>query len=549
MLTFTGDEMPKKAGAHFPNNEPTEFGRLLAKFRQSKGITQKALSNWAGISPEHLCRIESGERPPPRRLVVERVASGLRLSSLEREQLLESSGHPLISSGIGLSSGVREAVEGLLERVAAGVGSGQGRLSKLSPLPVAALDPLYPTVRGVIQTIEAAITLLRVAAGVTPSQSTPIQMTFLGLRDLLDIEPQFRGWCNAAIHGVLQRGWNFQHLWALDEDSQRSLALVKEVLQFLGFPGKYEPYVIHRNALPSGSPTELLMVPGVGALLFLTTTHDAYPDSAMLIRDEQSLSILAEHLRVSLSRAKMLFNVYDGAEERRKFDNDLTTDEEKPGDRFLVKDGLSSLQIPVDIWFSRVCEALTEEGDQRGDPAYYESARDCRRRRYGAFVEQLGDFRFYDISPKSGVQHFARFGEAHRGGWLNYEPRNVRCYNPRERIEILRLLIQRMRDQENYVFALLDGRRDDIARVYWEIKGDHVVFLESWQPTKGRPESGESEREELLLAIREPTVVKAFRAYYLELWEHLPPKSRDKEKVIPWLERQIKWIQERANEG
>lgn len=47
-----------------PQLDPIIVGRVIAKFRVKKGMTQEVLSGFADIAREHLAMIERGERKP-----------------------------------------------------------------------------------------------------------------------------------------------------------------------------------------------------------------------------------------------------------------------------------------------------------------------------------------------------------------------------------------------------------------------------------------------------------------------------------------------------
>lgn len=70
-----------------------EFGALLKRKRKAAGLSQSALAKAAGISPSHLNRIEKGDRNPPPADKILRIASALRLSPAETDQLLVAAGY------------------------------------------------------------------------------------------------------------------------------------------------------------------------------------------------------------------------------------------------------------------------------------------------------------------------------------------------------------------------------------------------------------------------------------------------------------------------
>ncbi len=70
-----------------------EFGARLKAARERAGLSQNALARLAGLSPATINRLESGERGPSNRTLVEQICDALGLRSPERDELLASAGH------------------------------------------------------------------------------------------------------------------------------------------------------------------------------------------------------------------------------------------------------------------------------------------------------------------------------------------------------------------------------------------------------------------------------------------------------------------------
>ena len=61
------------------------IGRNIAKLRQAQGLTQKELSEKAGVSISYLSRIEEGNCPGPHMKTLSRIAFALGLTMVELE--------------------------------------------------------------------------------------------------------------------------------------------------------------------------------------------------------------------------------------------------------------------------------------------------------------------------------------------------------------------------------------------------------------------------------------------------------------------------------
>ncbi len=70
-----------------------EFGVRLKAYREAAGLSQNALARKSGLNPASINRLESGERSPSNRSLVEGICDALGLAPTERNELLGSAGH------------------------------------------------------------------------------------------------------------------------------------------------------------------------------------------------------------------------------------------------------------------------------------------------------------------------------------------------------------------------------------------------------------------------------------------------------------------------
>lgn len=72
---------------------PEDFAALLRQFRDRAGLSCNELARAVGIDPSYVSRLERGEREPPRRPVVERLAAALQLGLEDQDRLLVAAGY------------------------------------------------------------------------------------------------------------------------------------------------------------------------------------------------------------------------------------------------------------------------------------------------------------------------------------------------------------------------------------------------------------------------------------------------------------------------
>lgn len=72
---------------------PDDFGTLLRRYRDRAGLSCNELARAVAVDPSYISRLERGEREPPRRPVVERLASALQLGLEDQDRLLVTAGY------------------------------------------------------------------------------------------------------------------------------------------------------------------------------------------------------------------------------------------------------------------------------------------------------------------------------------------------------------------------------------------------------------------------------------------------------------------------
>lgn len=98
-------------------NSRRAVGNLLREWRQHRHMSQLALAVDAGVSPRHLCFLETGRAQPSREMLL-RLAARLHIPLRNQNQLLEAAGFasefPVRSLGHADLQAAREAIDVLL---------------------------------------------------------------------------------------------------------------------------------------------------------------------------------------------------------------------------------------------------------------------------------------------------------------------------------------------------------------------------------------------------------------------------------------------------
>lgn len=154
------------------------------------------------------------------------------------------------------------------------------------------------------------------------------------------------------------------------------------------------------------------------------------------------------------------------------------------------------------------------------------------RNRLSAFFANVQDYQYYDIYSADSIKDLMK----HRQYYL-YSPAGIELIDleVQDIIELLQNVISLLKTYHNYNIAFIT-RNGDIehsvhSAYYCVVKERQAVFLEVFELSGVKPE--------VRLSITEPMLVKAFDAYFKEIWEQIAPVNKNKQEVIDWLQSQI----------
>jgi len=385
---------------------------------------------------------------------------------------------------------------------------------------------------------DMAIHLLEVVLPLEQPHSSEILVTFQGEQD--SFYTAARGdWDKAELH-ALERGWDIVHLVRLRGNNIKTFDIIKGTFHLLGASGSYIPhYFIESEIL---TPVyDLLLVPGQGGLLLFSTKNEHHIDTAFFYPPGPHLKALVAHFYLLKTQTEPILTRYGSTNwNDLEFLAEITRAEEREGERYLIMDGLSEVTVPMSITEERARNIKVENDEQR------EAVRTLlkhRRRRWTAFRENLRRWSCRDICPKSAIRRMVEEGR--------YSPDDSLVdlgalpETPKQVLEHLELVLNLVENYPNYELGLLDDVPPSVQRTFALCKRRHIVLVE----THTSDERDKDKAVELALAITEPSVVEAFRPYFLGIWDSLPPANKEKSEVAKWLRQQIESLRQRIARG
>lgn len=528
---------------------------LLGERRQWNATS---LAKALHIDPSLVRRWLHNERIPPLKSdYVRRIAECLRLSTAERHFLesaqIASYHARLQGKFVSRRIAEVEGVADILGVAAQGLPSAHEDNVRWPVKPVD-LPPNGAPIRGVREVCLAAIELLRRACE-RESPST-IYWTFQSDRDAVE-EAQLTEEWRESLRRVLQRGWQLEHVVRLDNDAERSIGLVKEILNSMGRQGAYMPHFV-KGGVPSMLPIDMFVVSYVGALILFATENGERVDSAIYFSFNTSENTESDKLfdlfkqRFSLLKgmANPLLREYEG--DTPSANDAILHMEKEIGDRFVMMDGPSAIGRPISLYINTPGEPshMTQKFEDQSQ------SMNRAQERLDVILRQLStnEGMFRDVYPTRAIEKLAHHGALFLKDKIFQDSKHA--LTPELRLEVLEILIARLQSFGNYQLALLDEeeesrllgpREGEQLQSVWQIKGTQSVIFETWRGEKGH-------EKDITIEINEPTIVRAFWRYANGLWENISPLNKDKKYVIWWLERQIEVVkklqsEQKAGEG
>ena len=507
------------------------FGRILTWLLRETGWSAAGLAQAIKVDPAQVRRWLRDERVPALHTeYVQRISGVLQLAEAQRERLETAQLLSLRNKGRGKQqqhtedSAMRDWKKSLRS---------EAERWGTSPVPPPARQAQGGVkAAGAVPMREALLAscLTALERLGQPQPGDTICLTFQGRVSAFEEFPDLRDRFLRALRHALQIGWRLLELYGLGPEADRTLGITKEMVARLGVPGSYEPRYFwpHRTLSP---PYDLLLLPGKACVMFATDDPDRV-GAGVWLQGEQAqvihahVELLQRHTQPLLQRFRHV------SAERVAWNEFIAETEERSGDRLLIQNGPSTLTQPP-AWYQP--DTNWTRAQTVADESELKRLIDQQLRRVKAFEQQVEHFRYWNICPKRAITRLVEEGVAiKRVYYKNF------VETPEERVAHLRNMIEMLNRYPHFEIALVDESEEDsiLTDFFEEVKGDHTVLIEPCPPDL-------QDEVQIGLAITEPTVAGAFRAYFLEAWGHLSPRNRDKEYVALWLERQL--VQAEAN--
>lgn len=373
--------------------------------------------------------------------------------------------------------------------------------------------------------IHAGIDLLKSVLNRPCCTEEPIIVTFFTEQDSFSsFEETYLEW-NKVLVEVLNKGWRVIKIIRLSENLNRNLKIINEIETCFHSDTYYPYYLNNYNLL--GIPCEYIIVPEVGSLSCIGSQGIYKFDSAFLVKDKQSTEIQSQHIKLLLKPSSPLLNACEPIRSLKTCST-VPLIEESNGDRYSFMYNLSVLTIPLNLYKKKLFLNPNKMSDEE-----IQKRISLHKRRIDAFIKQIKHYRYYNIYSKKAIVKLLSSGDY---ACVRAKPSEVLIH--------IENVIHMLEKYDNYHIALFNDIEDNnVSKTSWSIKDGHNVLLQNCDTNTNvgfGTASYANYNSGLSATISEPTIVNAFKHYFMNLWSEIPPIDKTKKSVISWFKNQIK---------
>ncbi len=552
--------------------EPPLFGDLLRRRRETLGKSVSELFRLTGVQRSYISDCESSRKFPSRNwveqlaalppadpslvaafdaAVIERALSMKRPASRATTRLVQELANP--SPADDDHGGERAKPEGGAQH---------------SP----ALNSFH-SLTGRTHCLQYAVALLERAADAGPpaAPAEPVESCDTELDTVLlvlspSLERADLDW-QSPLKDAVGHGWTVVHLVTPEEDTNRQIDRVRDLVSLVSRGREYLPLALPRDgSSPDGSAgesaVELIVAPGQGVLqMYANGTAGTYfPWQTPYLEACRNLARGAHVLRAKATRIITMLYSNDpptvpkgptkpaqiaSKEDTRKwltplpakvvFDEALTDATVKGGRRVLLKSGLVAATMQPYLTLKLAARLRLVATDEQ--IPLIDKLTENRLRRWNAIQSSTIDLNQHLCTIPAIHAYLAGTDEPDRRSigrlFVEHDPLfGGMELTQEDRIEHMRGVVELLRSSTQYEVGLVqspDAVPVPVGKSYWSCTQTALFFV-------GLPPDGSGTR---FVTIRDSAVIEGFFQVFDGAWEAIPAEWRDRKFVADLLEKLI----------
>ncbi|ANX01603.1 hypothetical protein CSTERLE_08450 [Thermoclostridium stercorarium subsp. leptospartum DSM 9219] len=378
-------------------------------------------------------------------------------------------------------------------------------------------------INGETEVINSALRLLKQARR-KPNSDDKILITLNSEMNILLNNTDLKNKWLHILNDILGYGWTVIFLIGLNDNCQRTIKIVEYLQALLSCGNLYVFYhKVNDNIL---FLNELCIVPHIGALLCFSSKIGQQVDRAFWYHEKESIEILTSYFFQQLTFSKPLMKTYP-SQKTIEFQQVLVEEEEFPGDRYVFKNGLSTITIPLDLY-----KKYLKFGNRTSQEISYREF--LHKIRLESFEAQVRYYEYKDICFVESLEKLVRYKKYAPDEYYMLENR---IPDNGDIVYHLENLINMLRKHENYEIAFVNKHDfNNLSNICWLVKGNSSVFIETLNKNGG---VFENNPEKINNIITEKSIVNGFRDCFLKIWNHIPDENKNKRNTINFLQSLI----------
>lgn len=382
-------------------------------------------------------------------------------------------------------------------------------------------------VKGHMEVIYSAIKLLKQAQKEPYSDDNKILITFNSEMDILLNDKDLRYKWTQALYDALSYGWNIFFQIGLNNNIQRTIKIIEDLQTLLSQGNLTIFYYKIRDDI--FILNELYIIPHTGALFCFSSKVSQQVDRAFWYHEKESIDMLTAYFFQHLTFAKPLLKSYP-SQKTIEFQQTLAEAEEALGDKYVFKNGLSTITIPLNLY-----EKYLKLGNRTNQEISYRKF--LHKKRLESFEAQVKYYEFKDICF---IESLEKLVEVKKYSFDEYYILENNTPNNEDIVCHLENLINMLKKYDNYEIAFVSKKNfNNISNIYWAVKGNLSVLIETLNKSKMILDNNNF-NSEMNFIVTEKSIVNAFHDYFLKIWSDIPDENKNKKISINLLQSLIK---------
>lgn len=377
-----------------------------------------------------------------------------------------------------------------------------------------------PLIAGRYSILCAMLSVLQTAVDSQSDLPGEIFMTYQSKSHLFSGYPVLYKLWNNLLSEALKRNWKVRNLYHMDINIEYSCKMIEELVNYAGFKEHFFPYLFSKYGMVQ-PPLEIIAIKETGAFILIPAETDSSTDEALFFKKKDILNTIYKYSLRMCRNANFMLKYFLDFTEYSEF---LALECRKKGTFYTVSLDLHFSTIPLSLWEKFLSSSLE---DQLMREQCYRRTAELNR----VFHEDVKRYKIKHICQMEALElmvesqaYFSRY-----------------CYQkatPEDILVHLEYAIHLLKTYENYEIGLVSESHNNITIpvASWEVRGERSVGIITVDMNE--------HSNFVYLTISEETIAGIFNDYFLDLWEKITPKYRNKGFVISWLEEKAQHLRE-----